>query len=54
VDANFSHAQKCWAHLLQKAIKLTLMCPDKAEYRQLTDRLLDFIARPVGYNAMVG
>jgi hypothetical protein len=38
---NFSHAQKCWAHLLQKAIKLTLQCPDNVEYRRFTDKLLD-------------
>ena len=41
VYANFSQAQKCWAHLIRKAIKLTLECPDNAEYRRLADRLLD-------------
>jgi transposase len=41
VYANFTHAQKCWAHLLRKAIKLTLMEPANAEYRQFADRLLD-------------
>jgi transposase len=40
VYANFSQAQKCWAHLLRKAIKLTLQEPDTLEYRQFTDRLL--------------
>ncbi len=40
VFANFSQAQKCWAHLLRKAIKLTLQEPANAEYRQFTDRLL--------------
>jgi len=40
VYANFSQAQKCWAHLLRKAIKLTLQEPDNLEYRQFTDRLL--------------
>lgn len=40
VYANFSQAQKCWAHLLRKAIKLTLQEPDNAAYRQFTDRLL--------------
>ena len=40
VYANFSQAQKCWAHLLRKAIKLTLQEPENAEYRQFTDRLL--------------
>jgi hypothetical protein len=41
VYANFSQSQKCWAHLLRKAIKLTLEAPDNVEYRQLTDRLLE-------------
>lgn len=41
VYANFTKAQKCWAHLLRKAIKLTLLEPHNAEYRTLADRLLD-------------
>src|SRR5450631_112858 len=41
VYANFSQAQKCWAHLLRKAIKLTLQDPTNREYRQFTDRLLE-------------
>jgi transposase len=41
VYANFSQAQKCWAHLLRKAIKLTLQEPTNQEYRQFTDRLLE-------------
>jgi hypothetical protein len=41
VYANFTHAQKCWAHLLRKAIKLTLQEPENAEYREFTDRLLE-------------
>jgi transposase len=41
VYANFSQAQKCWAHLLRKAIKLTLQEPGNQEYRQFTDRLLE-------------
>lgn len=40
VYANFTQAQKCWAHLLRKAIKLTLLDPNNAEYRRFTDRLL--------------
>ena len=40
VYANFTHSQKCWAHLLRKAIKLTLLEPMNAEYRSFTDRLL--------------
>jgi hypothetical protein len=38
--ANFTLAQKCWAHLLRKAIKLTLQEPDNQKYRAFTDRLL--------------
>ena len=41
VYANFTASQKCWAHLLRKAIKLTLAEPDNAEYRDFTDRLLE-------------
>jgi hypothetical protein len=41
VYANFTHAQKCWAHLLRKAIKLTLLEPTNAEYRRFADRLLE-------------
>jgi transposase len=40
VYANFTAAQKCWAHLLRKAIKLTLQDPLNAEYRVFTDSLL--------------
>jgi transposase len=41
VYANFSHAQKCWAHLLRKAIKLTLQEPSEAKYREFADGLLE-------------
>ena len=41
VYAHFTRAQKCWAHLLRKAIKLTLQDPDDAAYRTVTDRLLE-------------
>jgi transposase len=41
VYANFTQSQKCWAHFLRKAIKLTLMESANAEYRQFTDRLLE-------------
>ncbi len=41
VYANFSQSQKCWAHLLRKAIKLTLLEPTNAEYRRFADRLLE-------------
>src|ERR1700722_4836482 len=41
VYANFTKAQKCWAHLLRKAIKLTLQEPANLEYRRFADRLLE-------------
>jgi transposase len=41
VYAHFTQAQKCWAHLIRKAIKLTLQDPDNADYRHFTDRLLE-------------
>jgi transposase len=41
VYANFTASQKCWAHLLRKAIKLTLQDPTNAEYRSFADRLLE-------------
>ena len=40
VYAHFTRSQKCWAHLLRKAIKLTLQAPNHAAYRTFTDRLL--------------
>jgi transposase len=40
VYENFTQSQKCWAHLLRKAIKLTLVESTNAEYRHFTDRLL--------------
>jgi transposase len=41
VYAGFTHMQKCWAHLLRKAIKLTLLEPENDDYRRLADRLLE-------------
>jgi transposase len=41
VYANFTQSQKCWAHLLRKAIKLTLLEPAHREYRRFADRLLE-------------
>ena len=40
VYQNFSKAQKCWAHLLRKAIKLTLQDPENETYRTFADALL--------------
>lgn len=41
VYANFTQSQKCWAHLLRKAIKLTLVEPANAKFRQFADQLLE-------------
>jgi uncharacterized coiled-coil protein SlyX len=41
IYANFTAAQKCWAHLLRKAIKLTLQEPHNLDYRNFADRLLE-------------
>ena len=36
----FDSAQKCWAHLLRKAIKLALLYPEKPHYQVFLDDLL--------------
>lgn len=36
----FRQAQKCWAHLLRKAIKLALLYPRKQSYQRFLDQLL--------------
>ena len=41
VYQGFSNAQKCWAHLLRKAIRLTLLKPNRQRYRNFLDALLD-------------
>ena len=40
VYGGFSQMQKCWAHLIRKAIKLTLKEPGNDRYRQFLDGLL--------------
>jgi len=40
VYGSFTAAQKCWAHLLRKAIQLTLQAPGHEEYRTFADELL--------------
>ena len=40
VYRGFTRAQKCWAHLLRKAIKLTLLKPQNTRYRAFCDGLL--------------
>lgn len=37
----FSRSQKCWSHLLRKAIALMLAHPAKRHYRRFFERLLD-------------
>jgi len=39
-QSRFAQAQKCWAHLLRKAIKLTLLYPSRRKYQRFLDRLL--------------
>ncbi len=39
-QGRFAQAQKCWAHLLRKAIKLALLYPRKKKYQRFLDRLL--------------
>lgn len=41
VYGRFSAAQKCWAHLLRKAIKHTLQDPSNKDYRRVADCLLE-------------
>jgi transposase len=45
VYRNFTRAQKCWAHLIRKAIKLTLLHPENAEYRRFLDGLVALYGR---------
>jgi transposase len=39
-QGRFAQAQKCWAHLLRKAIKLALWYPRKKKYQRFLDQLL--------------
>lgn len=41
VYQGFSRAQKCWAHLLRKAIRLTLRKPERKHYQTFVDSLLE-------------
>lgn len=41
VYGKFTHSQKCWAHLLRKAIRITLLEPEDDEFRKFCDELLD-------------
>ena len=51
VYRGFSKAQKCWAHLLRKAIRLTLLEPDNASYREFLDGLLSVYRTAKRYSA---
>jgi transposase len=48
VYSHFSQSQKCWAHLLRKAIKLTLQEPSNQEYRAFADGLLAIYRKACG------
>ena len=53
VYANFSQAQKCWAHLLRKAIKLTLQEPRQCGISPVHRSLAgDLPRRPVACSVM--
>lgn len=41
VYQGFSKAQKCWAHLIRKAIRFTLLQPDNEEYKTFLNGLLN-------------
>ncbi len=41
VYQGFSKAQKCWAHLIRKAIRFTLLQPDNEEYKAFLNGLLE-------------
>lgn len=40
----YARTQKCWAHLLRKAIRLALLYPRKRTYRRFLDELLQLYA----------
>jgi transposase len=39
-QGRFQQGQKCWAHLLRKAIKLALLYPEECTYQRFLDELL--------------
>jgi transposase len=45
VYQGFGCSQKCWAHLIRKAIKLTLLKLNRPRYRKFLDSLLDVYRR---------
>lgn len=44
-ENRFREAQKCWAHLLRKAVKLHLLYPEKTAYTKYLDALVDVFQR---------
>jgi len=52
----FAQAQKCWAHLLRKAIKLALLYPRKKTYQRFLDQLLQlyYDAKRVAQDGRLG
>lgn len=40
-QSRFTQAQKCWAHLLRKAIKLAIMYPNNKKYQRFLNQLLE-------------
>ena len=54
VYANFTQSQKCWAHLLRKSIKLTLMEPTTPNIASSPIGCWRFTAKPVGCSATGG
>ena len=52
----FTQGQKCWAHLLRKAIKLALLYPRKKSYQRFLDDLLQLYhdAKRVAADARLG
>lgn len=49
VYRGFSKAQKCWAHLLRKAIKLTLLQPENKTYCRFLDQMLGIYRTACGH-----
>ena len=45
VYQGFDRAQKCWAHLIRKAVRLTLLKPNRSRYRRFLDELLEIYRR---------
>lgn len=52
----FRQAQKCWAHLLRKAIRLALLYPRKKTYQRFLDQLLELyhVAKRAAKDARLG